>query len=96
MIIWENKIRCKHCGDVIESKYRHDFVVCSCGTVAVDGGKDYLRRCFQTSPEADYEELSVYDRDDLGEDEPQYNETGLDADGYATACLDETTEATEI
>lgn len=40
-----NKIRCKKCGDVIESTYRHDLRSCKCGAVAVDGGKDYLRRC---------------------------------------------------
>ena len=40
-----NKIRCKKCGDVIESTHRHDFKFCKCGVVAVDGGKDYLRRC---------------------------------------------------
>jgi hypothetical protein len=53
-----NKIRCKHCGDVIESKYRHDFKKCSCGLVGVDGGTAYLRRCFRHSPEKDFEELS--------------------------------------
>lgn len=37
------KIRCTKCNDVIESKHRHDFVRCSCGAVAVDGGDDYLR-----------------------------------------------------
>ena len=39
-----NAIRCKHCGDVIESRHRHDYVFCSCGACAVDGGHDYLRR----------------------------------------------------
>ena len=58
--IISNKIRCKHCGDVIESKHRHDFVRCKCGKVAVDGGKSYLRRASQTEPENDYEELSEY------------------------------------
>lgn len=38
-----NKIRCKLCGDVIESTYRHDFVECSCGACYTDGGTDYLR-----------------------------------------------------
>ena len=42
-----NKIRCKHCGDVIESRTPHEFVTCSCRAVAVDGGHDYLRRCFK-------------------------------------------------
>ena len=53
-----NKIRCLNCGNVIVSTHRHDFVTCKCGTVSVDGGTDYLRRCFRNSPEEDYEELS--------------------------------------
>jgi len=40
-----NKIQCKKCGDIIESTNRHDFQWCSCKSVAVDGGKEYLRRC---------------------------------------------------
>lgn len=39
-----NKIRCKKCGDIIESKHRHDFVTCKCGAVSVDGDHDYLKR----------------------------------------------------
>ena len=54
--ITKNAIRCKLCGDVIESTYRHDYVECSCGACAVDGGYDYLRRCF-VSPDC-YEDLS--------------------------------------
>lgn len=41
-----NKIQCKACGDIIESTHRHDFKFCKCGAVAVDGGKDYLKRMF--------------------------------------------------
>ena len=40
-----NKIKCKKCGEIIESTHRHDFKFCKCGAVAVDGGYDYLRRC---------------------------------------------------
>lgn len=54
-----NKIRCKRCGDIIESKTAHDFKFCKCGVVAVDGGKENLRRCF-INIEDDYEELSEY------------------------------------
>ena len=43
-MIIENKIRCKKCGDIIESKTRHDFKWCSCKSIAVDGGLEYLRR----------------------------------------------------
>jgi hypothetical protein len=31
------------CGDVIESKHRHDFVKCGCGHSFLDGGYDYTR-----------------------------------------------------
>ena len=50
-----NKICCKKCGDIIESTHRYDFKFCKCGAVAVDGGKDYLRRCGRCE---DWEELS--------------------------------------
>jgi hypothetical protein len=43
-MIKENKAECRLCGDVIESKHRHDYVSCKCGGISVDGGKDYLRR----------------------------------------------------
>jgi len=50
-----NKIRCIKCGDIIESEHRHDFKFCQCGAVAVDGGKDYLRR---VGNREDWEEMS--------------------------------------
>lgn len=59
--IIKNQIRCKHCGDIIESKSVHDWVACSCGRCFVDGGKDYLRRGFKESREEDYEELSQWE-----------------------------------
>lgn len=45
MVIISNKIKCNQCGDVIESTSIHDFKFCKCGAVAVDGGREYLRRC---------------------------------------------------
>lgn len=44
MKIKSNKIRCKLCGQTIESKHRHDMVTCYCGAVSVDGGTSYLKR----------------------------------------------------
>jgi hypothetical protein len=55
-----NAIKCNHCGDVIESTHIHDFKWCSCKTVAVDGGKQYIKRCFVNSPN-DFEELSEWE-----------------------------------
>ena len=56
--IIRNAIKCKHCGDVIESTYRHNLVTCSCGSCSVDGGLDYLRRSFKNSEEKDFIDLS--------------------------------------
>ena len=42
-MIDRNAEKCLLCGDVVESKHRHDYVVCSCGNVMRDGGKDYIR-----------------------------------------------------
>lgn len=60
-----NAIKCKHCGDVIESKARHDFVTCSCGCVFVDGGLAYSRIGWPSGdgerPEDWYEDLCEYE-----------------------------------
>ena len=41
--IRRNRLQCKLCGDIIESKYTHDYVMCSCKKCAIDGGKEYVR-----------------------------------------------------
>ena len=45
--IKRNAAQCLKCGDVIESRYRHDFQTCSCGALSVDGGKDEPRRVYE-------------------------------------------------
>ena len=58
-IITRNAAKCKICGDIIESKHVHDYVKCKCGAIAVDGGKEYLRRMWKEGEPEDYiEELS--------------------------------------
>ena len=56
-----NKIKCRKCGDIIESTSVHDFRFCSCGACAVDGGLEYLRR---VGEHEDWEELSEFDETD--------------------------------
>ncbi len=56
-----NRIKCLKCGDVIESTSVHDFKWCSCGSCAVDGGHNYLRR---VGNREDWEEQSVVRRKD--------------------------------
>lgn len=39
-----NAIICKYCGDLLVSRHTHDFKMCKCGSVGVDGGDSYIRR----------------------------------------------------
>lgn len=43
-MLLQNAAVCKKCGDQVWSAHRHDFRQCKCGSIAVDGGLDYLRR----------------------------------------------------
>ena len=56
--IIHNCARCLKCGDVLESKFLHDIRTCSCGNLTVDGGTQYIRRCFTAGSDS-YEELSI-------------------------------------
>ena len=38
-----NAIKCKKCGDIIFSRARHDMHSCSCKSISIDGGFDYVR-----------------------------------------------------
>ncbi|MBB6447061.1 DUF7695 domain-containing protein [Bacillus benzoevorans] len=66
-----NKIRCKKCDEVIESKHEHDFRLCSCGSIFIDGGTDYQRFGWgikQTEEKLDIDEFidfsySIYEED---------------------------------
>ena len=66
MKIIKNAIRCKICGDEIESSYRHEYVSCSCGACAVDGGHDYLRRSFASKD--CYEDVSVIEKEKVADE----------------------------
>ncbi|MCI6376195.1 MAG: hypothetical protein MR842_00310, partial [Clostridiales bacterium] len=54
--ICENEIPSEYA----EEHYRHEYVQCSCGKVAVDGGHDYLRRSYSGNRD-DYTDLSEYE-----------------------------------
>ena len=60
----KNVIQCNYCGDIIESKYTHDFRWCKCQTVAVDGGLDYAKRTYKYSPD-DLTDLSKWEKKSL-------------------------------
>lgn len=61
-------IKCESCGDTIYSRTHHDMRYCSCGSVAIDGGRDYTKISFKakTPPktfeiEIDATEKQLYD-----------------------------------
>ena len=56
-MIIRNSALCLECNTEIESRHRHDFVKCPCGAIAVDGGKDYLKRSFM--PDKKYQDTSI-------------------------------------
>jgi hypothetical protein len=62
-----NAIKCKHCGELVVSTFKHDFKAHACAAmekargreafIAADGGQAYLRRCGNRE---DWEEASVW------------------------------------
>lgn len=62
-----NAIKCKHCGTIVVSTFRHDFSTHSCepmrasggpeAFIAADGGQAYLRRLGNRE---DWEEATVW------------------------------------
>ena len=54
-----NQARCLLCGDIVTSKYSHDYVTCKCGNLSIDGGNEYPRRLYN-EPNS-YQDLSEYD-----------------------------------
>lgn len=63
--IKRNILKCKVCGDIIESKSTHDYKVCKCGACFVDGGKDYVR--YGGKNLDDIELLTEYEEDNSNE-----------------------------
>ncbi|MCK5605662.1 hypothetical protein KAR91_27455 [Candidatus Pacearchaeota archaeon] len=59
--IIRNRAKCNNCLDVVESKYRYDLQSCSCGNLAVKGGRDYRFRI--TTGDEGYEDLSEVESD---------------------------------
>ena len=58
--IISNKAQCKKCKDIIESKDTNDLKRCTCGSIAVDGGLEYIKRI--GNPD-DVIELSEYEKE---------------------------------
>lgn len=55
--IVRNMAQCLKCKDVITSYHGHDYKTCTCGSLSVDGGMNYLKRAGEIS---NCKELSIY------------------------------------
>jgi len=38
---------CVECGSIAYSRARHDMHSCDCGSIAIDGGFDYVKLCYR-------------------------------------------------
>ncbi len=56
-MIVRNSMLCLECNTEIESRHVHDFVTCPCGSISVDGGKEYLKRC--CVPDKKFKDTSI-------------------------------------
>lgn len=57
-VILSNQVECLECGDKPFSSTVHDFKYCKCRAIAVDGGREYLRRA-GTGVRQGYKDLSI-------------------------------------
>lgn len=77
-----SRIRCTKCGDVIQSNYTHDFKMCLCRSVGIDGGLEYMKIIGNRE---DYEDYSLFlFQDDYEEIRRNYQIANIGRD----YCLD--------
>ena len=60
--ISRNSVKCHICLSEIESVSVHHYLTCTCGNIAVDGGKEYLRRVGKGLADNSFTDTSVYVR----------------------------------
>lgn len=77
--IIKNSAQCLLCGEILVSESKHDFKTCKCGNLSVDGGNDYIRRCWGSDintvlelSEGEQLKMSNEEYLALGEDESKY------------------------
>lgn len=59
--VYLNQAACTLCNDIIISRNKHDYNVCKCGNLSVDGGSWYLKRSVKGADS--WKEMSIYYND---------------------------------
>lgn len=72
-------LQCPACHDIIYSRARHDMRRCSCGKIAIDGGRSYCKVSFHPSVNGKFKHLTL----DLDiDDETLYDDWNYSLDKY--------------
>jgi hypothetical protein len=74
-----NSMQCLNCNDIIISKSRHNYVICSCGGCSTDGGNDYIHRGWMDG--IDFVTLDLYSTDPHWAIRPYISRSGFGAKG---------------
>lgn len=90
-MIVQNAVTCLNCGDFIYSAHRHHFNTCTCGSISVDGGQEYLRRVGKGISDGSYCDVSWELPDELyracAVAAQEAADTGRNAIGVANAVM---------
>ena len=82
----KNSVKCKMCGQVIESKHITDYIACACGAVAVSGGAVLNRKhCLSKDQYIDLSECREFTKEELMAEIKKANEMATVAiEGFDT------------
>lgn len=75
-MILRNSAICLNCNQEIVSRYRTDYITCSCGRLSVDGGSSFLKRNGN-----DYVDTSLSSKDDFSKIRDKFEWGTLGANG---------------
>lgn len=84
-------IKCPNCNDVIYSRTRHDMRWCSCGKVAIDGGREYTKLLYP--PE--YNDLETITIEVDATNDQLYNDWNNETDNYGI-IMDDDSKSSEL
>lgn len=75
-MLLRNAIRCNLCGDIIQSRDRHDFQRCRCKACFVDGGLDLIRHGGNPDNYTDLSQLPKEEFRALAQNRPNRSQQG--------------------
>ncbi len=65
--LYKNSATCLKCNTTLDSKHVHDYQVCKCGNLMVDGGLDYIKRGYKLPYQDTIKDMIEYYDPETGE-----------------------------